>query len=157
MFVEEVLADGRFDVRLGTFRIEERLASSPETVPDSHLRAYRICRRAAMVIWTKELVQAIALLLGTRTRYVRGGWGKDRPFWAKTLEEDWQCIRKMIRAVRDHKIWAERMNPEVVSAVASTRQKDWEQILLRGRLPGRQEPFMPPLDQNFIFKSAQEV
>jgi len=157
VFVEEVLANGRFDVRLGTFRIEERLASSPETVPDSHLRAYRICRRAAMVIWTKELVQAIALLLGTRTRYVRGGWSKDRPFWAKTLNEDWECIRKMIRAVRDHKIWAERMNSEVVSAVASTRQKDWEQILLRGRLPGRQEPFMPPLDQNFIFKSAQGV
>lgn len=155
LFVEEVLANGRFDVRLGTFRIEERLTSSPETVPDSHLRAYRICRRAAMVIWTKELAHAIALLLGIRTRYVRGGWGKDRPFWAKTLNEDWECIRKMIRAVRDHKIWAERMNLEVVSAVASTRQKDWEQILLRGRLPGRQEPFMPPLDQNFIFKSAQ--
>ncbi len=155
LFVEEVLANGRFDVRLGTVRIEERLASSPETVPDSHLRAYRICRRAAMVIWIKELVQAIALLLGTRSRYVRGSWGKDRPFWVKTLNEDWECIRKMIRAVRDHKIWAERMNPEVVPALASTRQKDWQQILLQGKLPGRQERFMPPLDQNFIFKSTQ--
>ena len=157
IFVAEVLANGRFDLALGTFRMEERLANSPESVPDSHLRAYRICRRSAMIIWTKELVQAMALLLGTRTRYTRGGWSKDRPLWAQVLQEDWDCIRKMVRAVRDHKIWAERTNPEIVSAIALTRQKDWEQILLKGKLPGRQEQFMPPLDQNFIFKASQET
>jgi hypothetical protein len=108
-----------------------------------------------MIIWTKELMQAIALLLGTRTRYSRGSWRQDRPLWAQILAEDWDQIRKMIRVIRDHKIWAERLNAEVVSAIALTRQKDWEQILLKGRLPGRQEQFMPPLDQNFVFKASQ--
>ena len=155
IFVAEVLDNGRFDLTLGTFRMEERLANSPETVPDSHLRAYRLCRRSPMIIWTKELVQAMALLLGTRMRYTRGSWSKDRPLWTQILQDDWDCIRKMVRAVRDHKIWAERTNPEVVSAIALTRQKDWEQILLKGKLPGRQEQFMPPLEQNFIFKASQ--
>ena len=157
LFVTEVLANQRFELNLGTYRMEERLANSPETVPDSHLRAYRICRRSAMIIWTKELIQAIALLLGTRTRYSRGSWSKDRTLWAQILQEDWNQIRKMIRVIRDHKIWAERTNPEVVSAIALTRQKDWEQILLKGKLPGRQEQFMPPLDQNFIFKASQQL
>ena len=141
LFVTEVLASGRFDLNLGTYRMEERLANSPESVPDSHLRAYRICRRSAMIIWTKELIQAIALLLGTRTRYSKGSWSKDRPLWAQILQEDWDQIRQMVPVIRDHKIWAERVNPEVVSAIALTRQKDWEQILLKGRLPGCPDSF----------------
>jgi hypothetical protein len=156
LFVGEVLANGRFDLNLGTYRMEERLANSPGSIPDSHLRAYRICRRSAMIIWTQELMQAIALLLGTRTRYARGSWSKDRTLWAQMLQEDWDQIRKMIRVVRDHKIWGERTSPEIVSAIALTRQKDWEEILLKGRLPGRQEQLLPPLDQNFIFKASRQ-
>ena len=41
LFVGEVLANGRFDLNLGTYRMEERLANSPGSIPDSHLRAYR--------------------------------------------------------------------------------------------------------------------
>ena len=156
LFVEETLANGRFDMTIGTFRMEDRLANNPETVPDSHLRAYRICRRAAMIIWTKELAQAITLLLNAKSRYKRGDWATDRPMWVEILSEDWEQIRRMVRVVRDHKLWAERANPEVVSGIASTRQKDWEQILLEGRLPGRQEQFVTPLDQNFIFRAAQD-
>ncbi len=155
LFVEEVLANGRFDLGLGIYRIEERLTNSPESVPDAHLRAYRICRRSAMVIWTKELIRAIALLLNTKVRYRQGAWSQERPLWVEVLQDDWDQVRKMIRVVRDHKIWAERVNQEIVSAVATTRQKDWAEILLKGRLPGRQEQFMPPLDQNHIFKAAQ--
>lgn len=155
LFVEEVLANGRWDFQLGTYRMEERLANNPETVPDTHLRAYRMCRRSAMIIWTKELTQAIALLLSTKTRYSNSHWSKDRPLWAEMLQDDWDHIRKMIKAIRDHKVWAERTNSEVVSAVASTRQKDWEQILLNGKLPGRQDQLLPPLDANFIFKASQ--
>src|SRR5208282_4835562 len=140
LFVTEVLANGRFDLKIGSYRMEERLQTNPETVPDSHLRAYRICRRSAMVIWTKELMNAIVLLLGTRTRYPAGrSWSEKRPLWAEILQSDWDQIRKMIQVIRDHKIWAERTNAEIVSAIAATRQKDWEQILLKGRLPGRQD------------------
>jgi 5-methylcytosine-specific restriction endonuclease McrA len=158
LFVVEILASGRFDLNVGTHRMEERLQNNPETVPDSHLRAYRICRRAAMTIWTKELMNAIVLLLGTRTRYPAGrSWGQQRPLWAEILKEDWDQIRKMVQVIRDHKIWAERKSAEIVSAIAATRQKDWEQILLKGRLPGRQDQLIPPLDQNFIFTASLQA
>ena len=107
-----------------------------------------------MVIWTRELTRALALLLNTKGRYKLGEWVGERPLWVEVLKEDWERIRKMIRVIRDHKIWAERTNNEVVSAIASTKQKHWEEILLLGRLPGRQESFMPPLEQNFIFQGC---
>ena len=153
LFVDEVLANGRFDLDLGIRRMEERLANDPQSIPDSHLRAYRMCRKAAMVIWTKELNRAIQLLLGTKTRYSVASWGEKRPLWAQILDEDWQQIRRMIRAIREHKVWGERTSPDIVAAVSSTRQKDWGDILLRGTLPGRQEKLLPPLDQNFMTRS----
>lgn len=153
IFVEEVLASGRFDLNVGIYRMEEKLANDPQSVPDSHLRAYRICRKAAMVIWCKELKRAIQLLLNTKTRYEISSWSEKRPLWAQMLDEDWQQIRRMIRAIRDHKIWGERTSPDVVAAISSTRQKDWNDILIKGTLPGRREQLLPPLDQNFMFRS----
>lgn len=156
LFVDEVLADGRFDVNLGIRRIEERLANDPQSIPDSHLRAYRLCRKPPMVVWAKELKRAIQLLLGTKTRYSVASWGEKRPLWAEIHDEDWQQIRKMIRAVREHKIWGERTNPDVLAAIYATRQMDWSDILLKGTLPGRQERLLPPLDQNYMFRSIAQ-
>jgi hypothetical protein len=73
------------------------------------------------------------------------------------LDEDWQQIRKMLRAIRDHKVWGERTNQDIVAAIASTRQKDWNDILLKGTLPGRAEPLLPILDQNFMFRSITQA
>lgn len=155
IFVEEVLANGRFNLDLGIRKMEERLANDPQSIPDSHLRAYRICRKSAMVIWVKELKRAIQLLLNAKTRYLQGAWAEKRPLWVEIQSEDWEQIRKMIRAIRDHKIWGERLNPEIVAAVASNRQKDWEEILLKGTLPGRRDVLLPLLDQNYMFRSIQ--
>ena len=155
MFVEEILANGRFDLAKGIFRIEERLAEAPETIPDSHLRAYRLCRAPAMIIWTEELARAVALLLNTLSKYQASEWPKDRPLWAVIEVPVWDRIRKMIRVVRDYKIWAERSNPEILGAISSTRQRDWKEILLQGRLPGRRDELLPKLDQNYIFQSSQ--
>jgi hypothetical protein len=104
----------------------------------------------------KELKRAIQLLLNTKSRYAQSAWGEKRPLWAEMREEDWEQIRRMIRAIRDHKVWGERVNSEIVQAIASTRQKDWEEILLRGTLPGRPEQLLPPLDQNFMFRSIAQ-
>ncbi len=156
IFVEEVLASGRFDLNVGIYRMEEKLANDPQSVSDSHLRAYRICRKAALVIWCKELKRAIQLLLNTKTRYETSSWSERRPLWAPVLDEDWHQIRRMIRAMRDHKIWGERTNPDVVAAISSTKQKDWNDILIKGTLPGRREQLLPPLDQNFMFRSIAE-
>ncbi len=154
VFVEEVLAAGRFDLTLGIYRLEERLSSVPDTIPDSHLRAYRMCRKPAMVIWSLELVRAVSLFLNANRRYASGGWPTERPLWVEICQDDWKQIRQMVRAVRDHKLWGERSSPDLMQAVASTKQKNWAEILLKGTLPGRQGAILPALDHNFIFKGG---
>jgi hypothetical protein len=154
LFVDEVLDHGRFNFHIGIYKIEERLTNDPNSVPDSHLRAYRLCRKPAMAIWARELREAIQTLLTTRGRYHVASWAKDRPLWAEMQPEDWDVIREMVRALRDHKVWGEVTNREIVAAFASTKQRDWEDILLKGTLPGRTERLLPPLDRTFVFQAA---
>lgn len=154
IFVEEVLGSERYDPRRGIFRIEETLLADPDSIPESHLRAYRICRKAPMVVWCKELARAARVLLNTRLRYKKGAWAENRPLWCEMKPVDWDSIRKMIRAIRDHKVWSERNNTEILRAMTSQTQRDWEEILLNGRLPGREQQLFPKLDQNFIFQAA---
>jgi hypothetical protein len=154
LFVEEIFAGRRFDLNMGIYRIEDRLARDPNSIPNNHLRAYRLSRRAPMVIWASELKRAIQTLLNTKLRYQPANWGERRPLWVTIHSEDWQQIRRMIRAIRDHKIWGERTNPEIMTAIASTKQKDWSEILLKGTLPSRQGKLLPPLDANYIFSNA---
>ncbi len=116
-----------------------------------HLRAYRICRAAAATVWVEQFRLAVTVLLSARTRYRNGSWSQYRPLWAEIKNEDWESIRKMLRAVVQHKIWAVRVGGEVLSALSSTKQGDWQELLLKGRLPGRMEESFLKLDQNFIF------
>lgn len=78
-------------------------------------------------------------------------WGE---MWAEIQKEDWESIRKMLRAVAQHKIWTVRVGSEALPALASTRQGDWQELLLKGRLPGREKEMFPKLDQNFIFQAG---
>jgi len=154
LFVKEVLANGRFDLGIGIYQVEDRLKNQPDSLPDDHLRAYRICRAAAATVWVGELRRAVSLLLGVRTRYLSGRWAQDRPLWAEIGTEDWEAVRKMLRAVAQHRIWTVRVGGEVLSALSSTKQGDWQELLLRGRLPGRVEELFPKLDQTFIFRAG---
>lgn len=138
LFVEEILASGRFDLNLGIHRLEERLSTSPESIPDSHLRAYRLCRKPSMIIWALELRRAMVLMLNAKMRYKDSDWAADRPLWVEIHEEDWGQIRRMLRAVRDHKIWGERTSPDLMEAITSTRKKNWAEMLLKGTLAARQ-------------------
>jgi hypothetical protein len=155
IFVEEVLAKGRYDPSKGIFRIEQRLRDDPNSIPDAHLAAYRICRRPAMVVWMKELRRAIGMLLGTRSKYQKGEWAEQAPLWAPIDDVEWERIRKMFRVVRQYKVWAEKVSSEVVNAASSSKQGDWQEILLEGRLPGREEALLPKLDFNYIFGQSQ--
>jgi hypothetical protein len=153
MFAEEVL-DNRFEMKTGIAKIEQRLEHSPGSISGNHLAAYRICRAAPMIVWTGQLQKAIVLMLRSHPGYFKNDWGEERPLWIRIPEDKWSRIRKMIKVVRDHQIWMERNNQEIVSAISSTKQKDWKEILLDGRLPNRTEQLFAPLTYNKIHEAA---
>ncbi len=151
VFAEEVLIE-KYKVSMGIFKIEEQLAENPEKIPLDHLRAYRMCRAAPMVIWTTELKEAISQLLNLNNRYDTSNWKRDRILWAEIVDSDWSKIRKMIKIIAEQKIWIEKINSDIVKSVASNKQNDWRSILLDGKLPGREERIYNPLDASHIIK-----
>jgi N-acyl-D-aspartate/D-glutamate deacylase len=133
--------------------IEQRLAENPNSISSTHLAAHRICRAAPMIVWAGELQKAIILLLRSHPGYFKNDWAEARPFWIKIPEDKWARIRRMIQVVRDHQIWMERNN-QVVNAISSTKQKDWKEILLDGRLTNRTEQLFATLTYNKMHEVA---
>jgi hypothetical protein len=153
IFVEEIL-DKKFDISKGTFKIEEKLYNDPNSVDGKHLSAYRICRRPAMVVWVEELQKAIVRMLKTRNKYDRAEWAENRVIWAEMDEKDWKMIRGMLQVVQEHQIWVERHNKTTIQNLASTKQRDWKEMLLDGKLPGRTEKLFDPLTDTQIYDRA---
>ena len=153
VFVEEIL-DKRFEMNTAIFRIEQKLSQNPDSVSNNHLAAYRMCRAAPMIVWTEQLKKAIVLLLKSYPGYTKDSWAEERPFWIEIPKEQWDRIRKMFKIVREHSIWIEKTNKQLIGEIASTKQKNWRDMLLDGRLPERNEKLFSPLTYNKIYELA---
>ena len=156
IFVEEVLNE-KFDLGMGIYKLEERLEENPNNIPDEHLIAYRMCRAPAMVVWITELKKAISRLLKSRNKYYKNNWSEKRILWAEVNDEEWKIIRNMIKVIWMHQVWKQRENKDVLLALRSTRQMDWKEILLDGRLPGREERLFSPLRDTDIYDTAIDM
>ena len=156
IFVEEVLNE-KFDLNKGIYKLEEELEKDPNSIPDEHLIAYRMCRAPAMVVWIAELKKAISRLLKSRNKYYKNDWSEKRILWAEINDEEWKIIRNMIKVIWMHQVWKQKENKDVLLALRSTRQKDWKEILLDGRLPGREERLFNPLRDTEIYDCAIDM
>jgi len=143
LLAEESLT-GHFKLELGVYKLDEKIETDPHSVPAGHLRAYRLYRKSAVSVWADVLRDAVANYLVIRGKLVRD-WHKDRPLWAEIDASEWQAVRRAIKAVLSHKVWIDTSKP-LIGRLASTRKRDWESILLEGRLPGSPDKLYPALD-----------
>lgn len=151
LFTEKVLVD-QFDLSKGIFKMEDNLASDP-SIRDSHLRAYRLCRQAPLIVVMRELREAIAQLLSIRGRYKNIEWKNEQVLWADFEGDDWIAVGKMLDVILSHKVWIER-NEAHIATLRDTRQKSWKDILLRGTLPSAVQPVYEPLNQSVLLRSV---
>lgn len=165
IFAEEILIS-KYElskVPEGIFKIEDTLKEDPDKIPLNHLKAYRICRRSALIIWINELKLAISNFLDDRAKYKDSKWREKRPLWTEINGEEWDRIRRMVRVVFQHKIWMQKpikeegriINDGIITAINSTKQSDWKELLLNGRIPGAVEPQFPPLNKNYIAENSR--
>jgi hypothetical protein len=153
IFVEKCLKN-KFNIDTGIYKIEDKLISDPNSVPDEHLIAYRLCRQSAMVIWVEEFKKALSILLKTKNKYDEASWSEERVLWVNMDDSDYDKIGKMFAVIRDHKIWREKNNAEIISSLSSTKISDWRNLLLNGKLPGREDKLFDPLNDTTIFNKA---
>lgn len=154
LFTEKALK-GQFDLSRGIYKIEEQLASDP-SIRDPHLRAYRLCRQAPLIVVMRELRDAMAQLLSLRDRYKDARWDKNQILWADIQESDWVVVGKMLDVILLHKVWIER-NQAYIPVLQDTRQKSWEDILVRGTFPGAAQPVYEPLNHAVLLKYASGI
>ena len=153
IFVNKCLKN-RFNLETGIYKIEDKLISDQNSITDDHLIAYRICRQAAMVIWVEEFKKALSILLKAKNKYEDALWSKERVLWANIDDTDLEIISKMFTVIRDHKIWKEKNNGAIISSLGSTKISDWRNLLLNGKLPGREEKLFDPINDTIIFNKA---
>lgn len=129
---EEVL-QGNYDFNKGIFKIEERVrkireGKSSETIPDSHLRAYRLVKEEIMYNWLKY-VRAII-----HSHFLSQGKQIDQN---KLMQESfdeilWQNIRKFIRNLSNLPVWVDRDKTYLFS---KRDYRYWETIFSTGISP----------------------
>jgi hypothetical protein len=153
IFVEKCLKI-KFNIDTGIYKLEEKLISDPNSVTDEHLIAYRLCRQSAMVIWVEEFKKALSILLKTKNKYEEASWSEERVLWVNMDDSDFEKVGKMFVVIRDHKIWREKNNKEIISSLGSTKISDWKNLLLNGKLPGREDKLFDPLNDTIIFNKA---
>jgi len=151
LFTDKLLK-GQFDLSKGIYKIEERLSSDP-SIRDAHLRAYRLCRQAPLIVTMRELRDAMAQLLSIRLRYLGASWDKEQVLWAEFVQDDWTSVSKMLDVILCHKVWIER-NVAYAPYLQDTRQKTWESILTKGTFPGATQPVYEPLNHAVLLKYA---
>lgn len=154
LFTQKVLAN-HFDLSKGIYKIEERLSSDP-SIRDPHLRAYRLCRQAPLIVMMRELRHAMAQLFSLRKCYRDPAWHREQVFWADIDESDWAAVSKMLDAIISHKVWIER-NSAYTRHLQDTKQGSWEDILIRGTFPGAPQSVYDPLNQAVLLQYASET
>ena len=146
---------GRFKLDVGVFKLDDKLEQDPQSVSLDHLRAYRLFRKPALKVWAETLRGAMCQYLVIKNKYGKD-WHKDRPLWAEIQPDEWDAVRRGLRAIIGHKVWAETQK-DLVGVLASTRQKDWASILLEGKLPGRPEKLYQELNLAFVVNAMAKI
>lgn len=147
LFVDKVLK-GKYSKDLGIHKLEDRMKRG-ETIPDDHLRAYRLFRPRVFEVWCEFLKEAIADMLIIRRKITNDMKKKNRVLWAKIDDEDWKDIEKMVDRLIIHKIWLDR-GTVLSNALIDTNKDNIKKLLEKGQvkiLEGDKEVDKKILDQ----------
>jgi hypothetical protein len=155
----EKTLENKFDKNIGAHKIEERIRKG-ENISDEHLRAFRLYRPAAFIVWCELLKESIATYLALNRKITndmkeekRRGKGT-RIFWAELDDADWDAIGKMIDKMISHKIWIDR-GETISNAFGQTRPEFFKRFLERGEIDGK-KLIDQPIDVKFLLDSVGE-
>ncbi len=158
LFAEKTL-EQKFDKNIGAYKIEEQIRKG-NIIPDEHLRAFRLYRPAAFIVWCEFLKEAIAtyLILNRKiTNDMKMEKKKGRGtkiLWAKLDDNDWSAIGKMIDKIIGHKIWIDR-GETISNAFGQTRPEFFKRFLENGEIEGKRL-IDQPIDIKFLLSGVGE-
>jgi hypothetical protein len=131
--VAEELLIGRFDLTIGTRKIEHRLQAG-ELLPDAHIAAYRMCKEEILYTWLRYIHQVI------KSFFINIGQpiDEERLFQYRFPDQLWTNVRNFLRNLRALPLW---INRDLSATVFGGKQVHnfWQEIFETGRAPTGQK------------------
>lgn len=139
LIAEEIFIN-KFDLELGTYRIENKIQQGEE-VPLPHLRGVRMSKEEIMYNWLRYVSQII------KNYYIMQGKPiqEDKLFQYKFPEPLWQKIRTFMKNLCGLPLWANR---EMSSTIFGGKQNYayWQTIFESGKAPSNVQVLAQPID-----------
>ena len=137
--IAEEIFIGKFDPKIGTSRIENRIQKK-EDIPENHLIAYRMAKEEIIYNWLRYIRQIIILYFFMQRKPVP----ESKIFQYRFPESLWETIREFVQDLRNMPLWVDK---ELSLTVFGGKQnyEYWQAILDTGRTPGGQQVLLEPL------------
>lgn len=136
----EVFFVGRWDPELGGRRLESRIQDG-ETIPEPHLRAWRIAREEVLA----NVMRWARLVIANYFAYTGKVIKEDRLLHTRLPDELWDRLRNFLDGLSGLPCWIDR---NLSTTVFGPKQNldYWEKIFQTGRAPSGIQILTPPLD-----------
>ena len=138
--VAEVLLANQFDTELGTARLENKVQKG-ESIPEPHLRAFRMCKEEVLYSWLRFVRQIV------QVHFTMAGqpFDESRSFQYKFPEQLWDRLRAYLVNLRALPLW---VNLDLSATVFGGKQTSdfWRTIFQDGKTPQGQQVLAGPLN-----------
>lgn len=138
--VADTLLVDQFDTQLGTGRLENKVQKG-DPIPDSHLRAFRMCKEEVMYSWLRYVRRIVDL------HFTMAGkpFDETRAFQYPFPEELWDRLRAYLHNLRGLPLW---VNRDLSATVFGGRQTNdfWRSIFETAKTPQHQQVLVVPLN-----------
>ncbi len=145
--IAEELLIGKFDLDIGTYRIENQIQKG-ELLPMEHVRAYRMLKEEILYSWLKyieQIVQSYFIMQGKPIQ-------QEKLFQNEFTDSLWSNIRNFVRNLGNLPLWA---NNELSLTIFGGKQNYdfWHQIFSTGKSPQNVQVLAEPLNIMELIKN----
>lgn len=133
---------GKFDVKIGTYRVENRVQSKDgDDIPHAHLRACRMGKEEIMCNWLRYISQIIKTYYLMQGKPIQEG----KLFQYKFPEPLWNKIDVFIQNLGNLPLW---INKDLSATLFGGKQNYafWQTIFESGKSPSGMQVLAEPLD-----------
>jgi len=147
--IADELFVGRFDLSVGTYRIERRIVQNEDAdITDEHLRAFRLSREEILFNWLVFVEREIRHHFLTQ----RLGYTEDALFQVRFPEGLWESLTLLVRNLGKMPLW---INRALSATVFGTKQNRtfWEVVFTTGQSPDGAKILPRPVDLNELIRA----
>lgn len=147
--IAEELMIGRFNIEVGTYQIEAKIAKGNGTdITDEHLIAYRLFKEEIMYNWLEYLER----LIKNNFAFTGGLFDEDNLFMQKFSDNLWEQIKNFIINLRELPVWKDRSMSATIFG-GKNNYAYWSNVFKTGNTPDGVQVLAEPINVMNMIKN----